>query len=46
MEVRQDFKELLALLNEHLEGKPVEKDIKVRVELITKENANTFDADK
>jgi ribose transport system substrate-binding protein len=31
---------------EHLEGKPVEKDIKVRVELITKENAHTFDTDK
>ena len=27
---------------DHLEGKPVDKDIKVRVELITKENADTF----
>jgi len=27
---------------EHLEGKPVDKDIKVRVELITKENADAF----
>ena len=27
---------------EHLEGKTVEKDIKVRVELITKENADSF----
>ncbi len=27
---------------DHLEGKPVEKDVKVRVELITKENADTF----
>lgn len=26
----------------HLEGKPVEKDVKVRVELITKENAGQF----
>jgi len=26
----------------HLEGKPVEKDVKVRVELITKENADQF----
>lgn len=29
-------------LYEHLEGKPIEKDIKVRVELITKENAASF----
>ena len=27
---------------EHLAGKPVEKDIKIRVELITKENADSF----
>jgi ribose transport system substrate-binding protein len=27
---------------EHLDGKPVDKDIKVRVELITKENADQF----
>jgi ribose transport system substrate-binding protein len=27
---------------DNLEGKPVEKDVKVRVELITKENADTF----
>jgi len=27
---------------EHIEGKPIEKDIKVRVELITKENAASF----
>ncbi len=27
---------------EHLDGKPVEKDVKVRVELITKENAGSF----
>ncbi len=27
---------------EHLEGKPVEKDIKIRVELITAENADSF----
>ena len=27
---------------EHLEGKPVEKDVKIRVELITKENADAF----
>lgn len=27
---------------DHLEGKPVEKDVKVRVELITKENADSF----
>jgi ribose transport system substrate-binding protein len=27
---------------DHLEGKSVEKDVKVRVELITKENADTF----
>ena len=26
----------------HLEGKPVEKDVKVRVELITKDNADSF----
>ena len=31
---------------EHLEGKTVEKDIKVRVELITKENADSFLAGK
>ena len=31
---------------EHLEGKPVEKDIKVRVELVTKENADSFLAAK
>jgi ribose transport system substrate-binding protein len=31
---------------EHLEGKPVQKDIKVRVELITKENADAFLAEK
>jgi len=29
---------------EHLAGKPVEKDIKVRVELVTRENADTFAA--
>ena len=27
---------------EHAEGKPVEKDVKIRVELITKDNADTF----
>lgn len=27
---------------DHIEGKPVEKDVKVRVELITKEDADTF----
>lgn len=27
---------------EHLEGKPVAKDVKIRVELVTKENAATF----
>lgn len=27
---------------EHLEGKPVEKDVKIRVELVTKENADTY----
>lgn len=27
---------------EHLEGKPVEKDVKIRVELVTKENAAQF----
>lgn len=27
---------------EHLEGKPIEKDVKIRVELITKDNAATF----
>jgi ribose transport system substrate-binding protein len=27
---------------EHLEGKPVEKDVKIRVELVTKENAAAF----
>ena len=27
---------------EHLEGKSVEKDIKIRVELVTKENSNAF----
>ncbi len=27
---------------EHVEGKPIEKDVKVPVELITKENADTF----
>ena len=26
----------------HLEGKPVEKDVKIRVELITKSNADSF----
>jgi ribose transport system substrate-binding protein len=31
---------------EHLEGKTVEKDIKVRVELVTKENADSFLAAK
>jgi ribose transport system substrate-binding protein len=31
---------------EHLEGKPVEKEVKIPVELVTKENADTFLAGK
>jgi ribose transport system substrate-binding protein len=30
------------MMYKHLEGEPVEKDVKVRVELITKENADSF----
>jgi ABC-type sugar transport system substrate-binding protein len=30
------------MMYKHLEGEPVEKDVKIRVELVTKENADSF----